>query len=218
MAVTVPNTVFEYTIDSDGTFPNRRVDIPSFTEEIQASAISVALIGVTIVDGNCRIEFASNGNNPPGLTDAEIAILEGLVTSHTATAIGEPHMLPYIWQVKNPTAAQAAVAMKVLGLANIVDEYNCMRPAVPVGLNIRLKNALTQGTLTLIVTKNNAATGKSKILVPADGRKKLWLLKTSDLSYKKGDSIGIQYATSADMLPTADNEVDVNIEMAWTTL
>jgi hypothetical protein len=28
----------------------------------------------------------------------------------------------------------------------------------------------------------------------------------------------LMYATSSDMLPTADNELDINIEMAWVTL
>lgn len=218
MAAITPNTVFEYTIDSDGTFPNRRVDIPSFTEEIQASSISVALVGVTTVDGNCRIEFATNGNSPPGLTDAETLVLDGLVTSHTADAIGEPHMLPYIWQVKNPVANQAATAMKVAGFANIIDDYNLMRPARPVGLNIRLKNALTQGTITVTITKNGVATNKTRTIGVNDGRKKLWILKTSDVAYLKKDTIGIQYATSSDMLPTADNEMNINVEMAWATL
>lgn len=218
MAVVTPNTIFEYTIDADGTFPNRRVDIPSFTEEIEQSAISVALVSITIVEGNCRIEFETNANEPPGLTDAEILILEGLVTSHTAASIGEPHMLPYLWQLKNPPAGVTATAMKVSGLANIIDDYNLMRPAVPTGLNIRLKNPLTQGSMTFTITKNGVATNKSKTVLPSDNRKKLWILQTSALSFAKKDTIGIQYSTSADMLPALDNEIVINIEMAWTQL
>lgn len=218
MAVIIPNTVFEYTVDADGTFPQKRVDIPSFIEEIEASSISVALVSVTIVDGNCRIEFATNANVPPGLTDAEIAILEGLVQAHTALAAGEPHMIPYIWQVKNPVAGQAATAMKVLGFANIIDDYNLMRPAVPVGLNIRLKNPLTQGSITIVISKNGVVTAKTRVITSADGRKKLWLLNPGNLSYEKKDTIGIHYSTSADMLPSADNEIDINIEMSWKTL
>jgi len=218
MAATIPNTVFEYTIDSDGTFPNKRVDIASFTDEIQASAISVALLGITIVSGNCVIGFASNANVPPGLSAAEIQILDGLVTAHVASPAGEPHMIPYIWQVKNPPAALAATAMKVIGLAGIIDEYNLMRPAVPGGVNIRLKNPLTQGSITLTLTKNNVATARSKSVLPANGRKKVWLLNPGSLIYQKNDTIGIQYATSADMLPAADNEIVANIEMSWSTL
>lgn len=86
MAATTPNTVFEYTVDSDGIFPNKRVDIPRFTEEIRASSISVALRGITIASGNCVIEFSGNASSPPGLSSAEILVLDTLVTSHT----GEP--------------------------------------------------------------------------------------------------------------------------------
>lgn len=218
MAVIIPNTVFEYTVDADGTFPQKRVDIPSFAEQIQASSISVALIGITIVGGNCRIEFATNANNPPGLTNAEIAVLEGLVQTHTALSAGKPHTLPYVWQVKNPVAGQAATAMKVLGFASIIDEYNLMRPSVPVGLNIRLKNPLTQGTITITITKDNVATGNSKTLDASVGRKKLWLLSPGNLSYEKSSTIGIQYSTSSDMLPAADNEIDINVEVSWKTL
>jgi len=217
VAVIIPNTVFEYTVDADGTFPQKRVDIPSFAEEIEASSISVPLVSVTIVDGNCRIEFATNANVPPGLTDAEILVLEGRVQAHTALASGEPHMIPYIWQVKNPVAGQAATAMKVMGFANIIDDYNLMRAAVPVGLNIRLKNPLTQGSLSIIIVKNGVATPRTKVLTSADGRKKLWLLNPGNLSYEKRDTIGIFYAASADMLPSADNEININIEMAWKT-
>lgn len=212
MAVIVPNTVFEYTINSDGTFLNKRVDSPSFIEEIQSSAIVPDLVSVIIVNGNCRIAFVSN------LSDAEILILDGLVIAHTASPVSESHMIPYIWQVKNPVADQAVVAMGVMGFANIIDEYNCMRPAVPTGLNIRLKNPLTAGSITLTITKNGVATNKSMAITSADARRKLWILKTSDLLYEKTDAIGILYATSADMLPTADNELNVNIEMAWKTL
>jgi hypothetical protein len=202
-------TVFEFTIASEGTFPNQVVDVPSFTEEIQASAITAALVSIAIVDGNCVVTFATD------LTDAEVTLLSQLVQAHSATKNGEPHMLPYIWQVKNPPASLAASAMKVVGLANIIDEYNLMRPATPAGVNIRLKNALTQGSLTLTLTKNGAATSKSKTVVPGTGRMKLWLLPPGNLAFEKGDTIGLQITTSADMLPASDNEVSVNLEVAW---
>lgn len=203
-------TVFEFTIDSEGTFPNKQVDIPSFTEEIEASAITAALVSVTIVGGNCRIEFATD------LTDDEVLILNQLVEAHTAIAMGEPHTLPYIWQVKNPVANQAEVKLNVVGLANIIDEYKMMRPSTLCGVQIRLKNPLTAGTLTVTVAKNNAATVRTKVITPAMGRVTLWLLTPGKLNFEKGDSLGIRYATSSNMLPTADNELDVHCEVAWT--
>ncbi len=138
--------------------------------------------------------------------------------THTALAAGEPHMIPYIWQVKNPPAGQAQTAMKVIGFANIIDDYNLMRPAVPVGLNIRLKNPITQGSITIVITKNGVATAKQKVLTSADTRKKLWLLNPGNLEYAKRDTIGIAYLTSADLLPASDNEININIEMSWKTL
>lgn len=209
MAVVVPNTVFEYSIDAEGTFPNRKVDIPSFIEEIQASGISQTLVAVSIHDGYCRVEFAAD------LTDAEILILDGLVTSHDAIPNGEPHTLPYIWQVKNPVANQAEVKMNVMGLAGAIDEYKMMRPATLCGVQIRLKNALTAGTLTVVIAKNGVATVRKKIITPAMGRYTGWLLSPGKLTFEKGGSIGIRYATSADMLPTGDNELDVHVEASW---
>jgi len=202
-------TVFEFTIDSEGTFPNKKVDIPSFTEEIQASSITAVLVSVAIVGGNCVITFATD------LSDAEVVILSGLVEAHTAIPSGEPHTLPYIWQVKNPVAGQAEVKMNVIGLANIIDEYKMMRPSTMAGVQIRLKNALTAGTLTITIAKNNAATSKTKVITPAMGRVTLWLLAPGKLNFEKTDSLGIRYSTSSDMLPTADNELDINCEVSW---
>jgi hypothetical protein len=149
------------------------------------------------------------------LTDDEVVILSGLVEAHTAIANGEPHTLPYIWQVKNPVANQAEVKMNVIGLANIIDEYKMMRPSTVCGVQIRLKNALTAGTLTVTISKNNAATAKTKVITPAMGRVTLWLFSPGKITFEKGDSLGIRYSTSSDMLPTGDNELDVNCEVSW---
>lgn len=214
MAVIIPNTVFEYTIDSDGTFPNRRVDIPSFTEEIQSSAITVPLIGITIVGGNCRIEFATNANNPPGLTDAEIAILEGLVTSHMATPRGPPDSLPYIWQVKNPLASIAQTVLNVFGLANSIDEYKMMRPSSLIGVNMRLKSQLTAGSLTVTISKNGVATNKSFTFDSTKPKFKLMILAPGKLDFEKGDSLGFMFATDVGFLPLT-NELDITAEVAW---
>jgi hypothetical protein len=72
---------YEYTIDSDGTFPNRKVDLPRFTKEIQTSAIVTALDGaLTIVGGNCFICFKLS------LSAGDELVLESIVKAHS----GEP--------------------------------------------------------------------------------------------------------------------------------
>lgn len=206
-------TVFDFSIHSEGLFPNQKVDVPSFTEEIQASAITAALVSVQIVENGeiCRVTFATD------LTPEEEIILSGLVQAHTAIPSGEPHTLPYIWQVKNPPANQAEVKMNVMGLANIIDEYKMMRAATICGVQIRLKNALTAGTMTITIAKNGAATSKTKVVDPAKGKTTLWLLTPDKLTFEKGDSLGIRYSTSADMLPASDNEIDINCEVSWMT-
>lgn len=75
------STRYEYTVNSDGTFPNKKVDLPRFTQEIQASSITVALDGpLQVIDGNCCIDFKLV------LSDAEVLVLEALVRAHS----GEP--------------------------------------------------------------------------------------------------------------------------------
>lgn len=103
MTTTIPNTTFEYTVDSDGSFPNKRVDVLRLTEEIRTSSISVALRSITIASGNCVVEFASNSNVPPGLTTAEILVLDALVLAHS----GDP-LVPVSTPVKlvSPTNPQ----------------------------------------------------------------------------------------------------------------
>lgn len=69
---------FAFTIDSEGLFPNRKVDITRFSQEIRGSgAISVALSDVTVAGGNCVVVFADN------LSNDEVLALEALVFAHT---------------------------------------------------------------------------------------------------------------------------------------
>lgn len=209
MAVVIEFTVFEFTIDADGTFPNRIVDVPSFIDEIEASAIVPDLVSVTMVDGNCRIEFAAD------LSSSEIAILEALVLAHDADQANEVHMLPYIWQKKNPAAGQASTKMNVVGFDGSIDGYAVMRPTTATGMNIRLKNAITVGSLTITLTKNGVATTKDFTFNSTKGSRKLLLVTPGKFVFKKGDTIGVRWSSSADMLPAGDNEIDIAIEVMW---
>jgi hypothetical protein len=69
---------YEYTIDADETFPNRKVDLPRFTQEIQASPITIALDGaLQVINGNCCIDFKAD------LGFVDHRTLEGLVQAHS---------------------------------------------------------------------------------------------------------------------------------------
>lgn len=70
-------TTYSYTINSDGTFPNKKLDIPSFTTQIRASAIVTALDSVVDNHGNCDITF----KDP--LSPGDLLLLESLVFAHT---------------------------------------------------------------------------------------------------------------------------------------
>ena len=50
---------------------------------------------------------------------------------------------------------------------------------------------------------------------PAKGTRKLWNIIPGTVTYAKGDVAGFRYETSADMLPAADNEIDITMEMGW---
>ena len=73
-------TTYSYTVNSEGTFLNKALDIPRFTQEIRASAIVVALDAVAFVDGNCDVTFRDV------LSSDDVLLLETLVRAHT----GEP--------------------------------------------------------------------------------------------------------------------------------
>jgi hypothetical protein len=83
-------TTYPYTINSDGTFPNKKVDLDSLlTQTRAASGISVALDGITVVGGNCLFAFRAD------LTSAEILALEAVISAHS----GDP-VLPDIQAVE----------------------------------------------------------------------------------------------------------------------
>jgi hypothetical protein len=83
-------TTYPYTVNTDGTFPNRKVDLDSLATQVRAaSGISVALDTVTVSGGNCLFAFRAD------LTSAEILALEAVIAAHT----GEP-VLPNIQAVE----------------------------------------------------------------------------------------------------------------------
>jgi hypothetical protein len=91
---------YEFTVDADGWFPNKRVDLPRFELEIRASSITVALDGSPqVISGNCCVDFKVP------LAQAEVFVLEGLVKSHT----GDP--LPSGAQQVEITAAKVPLQL-----------------------------------------------------------------------------------------------------------
>lgn len=72
---------YEYTVDSDGVFPNRKVALDRFEQEIRTSAITIALeCSPQVINGNCCIDFKTD------LSHAELLLLEQLIFNHS----GEP--------------------------------------------------------------------------------------------------------------------------------
>jgi hypothetical protein len=74
-------TNYYYTIDSDGLFPHKKVDIPAFTKEIRDSGIATALHEVAIVGGNCVVTFKEV------LSMSDHVILDTLVQAHQAVPL-----------------------------------------------------------------------------------------------------------------------------------
>lgn len=108
-------TTFQYTIDADETFPNRKVDLPRFTQEIQASTITVALASgsPSVAGGNCVIQFKSDLSDPEALT------LEGLVKAHSGEPLPAPTQSVSVVGIsatsegRLPTAAARPIAPKL---------------------------------------------------------------------------------------------------------
>lgn len=78
------STVFEFTIASEGFFPNRLVDKTRLASEVRASVITIALDTVAVVDGNCVITFKAN------LPEADVDALTAVVQSHSGSPMQAP--------------------------------------------------------------------------------------------------------------------------------
>jgi hypothetical protein len=88
---------YTFTVNSDTTFPNRKVDLPRFEQEIRASAIVTALDGSPVVElGNCFVDFRAT------LSTGDEAILEGLVHAHS----GEPLPVDALVSIRGITASE----------------------------------------------------------------------------------------------------------------
>jgi hypothetical protein len=70
-------SIHQYTIDADGTFLNKKVDIPRLISELQTGLPNVTLSNIQILDGNCVMTFIET------LSYEQIVALETLVFAHT---------------------------------------------------------------------------------------------------------------------------------------
>jgi hypothetical protein len=76
---------YSYTFVNAGSFPNRKVDIPRFTQEIQnAVGILVALDSITLDEQNCNIVFRAD------LPIEQILALEQVIFAHTGESLDPP--------------------------------------------------------------------------------------------------------------------------------
>jgi hypothetical protein len=73
-------TTYTFTVNAEGTFYNRKVDVPRFTQEIAASPVITALDTIVIAGGNCLVTFKD------ALSAEDLAHLESVVHTHA----GEP--------------------------------------------------------------------------------------------------------------------------------
>lgn len=110
-------------------------------------------------------------------------------------------------------AAQAAVALDVLGLAGNT-EYVLPYAGSVVGISIASNDARTAGTLTVDATIDGAVTGLQAILDAANTQYKATTQARELDTFAAGQRIGVKITTDAGWLPvTADIVVTVIVEM-----
>lgn len=119
MAVTVPRTVFEFTIDSDGTFPDRAVGFEGFSKEIRDRLPDAVLVSVGEVDGNCRIVFGAD------ITHEEELQLEAAVLAHHPDTFD--FTTPYLKAFEQASVSTASTSFQtrvVLSTGNLAGAFN----------------------------------------------------------------------------------------------
>lgn len=94
-------STFQYTVDADGTFPNKKVNIEHLDLEIRESQINVALNSVMMVGPNCVISFRSD------LAESEVGLLEAIVFNHTGAPLPVQPMPVIIYSDGTPTPTAA---------------------------------------------------------------------------------------------------------------
>jgi len=121
---------------------------------------------------------------------------------------------PEQWVQNNVAASQTAVALSTQVSTNFPIDIQMIRAGSIVGLNARFTEAITAGTVTLIVSINGVAGTLNVALVGAGTSGRSTQAAGID-TFVAGDLIGIQITTTVGFLPiTTDVEAWLEIEEA----
>jgi len=120
--------------------------------------------------------------------------------------------LPVVWQESNVTANQATgVELSLIGLS--MTQFALPRAGSILALGIMLSQAVTAGLLRLEITRNGTDTGKTFDVTSGD--RKLWEFEAGELSFNKGQELGVKWGSNAALSPTGF-ELDLVFEVQWT--
>lgn len=119
--------------------------------------------------------------------------------------------LPVTFQETNVIANQSTgVALGVVGTS--LEQIPMARAGSIMSLGIVLTSAVTAGLLRLELTRNGTDTGRTFDITSGD--KKIWELEAGQLSFTKGQELGLKWGSSAALAPTGF-EMNVFFEVQW---
>ena len=123
--------------------------------------------------------------------------------------------LPVVWQKAGVTANMSAPgeAMVIPGMS--IGTLPLPRDGSIITVGIVLTTPVTTGLIRFEVTKDGGLTGKQFDMTPASGVTSLWTFKPGELQFAKGDRAGLNWGSSASLVPTGTIEANVFIEVQW---
>lgn len=149
------------------------------------------------------LDFAGNGVNALDL--AGVALIA--IPSH-------PTYIPEIWAVNDLAQNQGSevTAFCECQLSTLFDDWVPMRAGSLVGICIRLSEAITAGTLRVIVTVGGVDTDIDETM--SGGSQLVSSYPVGDVPYNPGigDTVAVRYITSNDFAPANIIDMEVTLQ------
>jgi hypothetical protein len=125
-------------------------------------------------------------------------VVQDIIGQAVTTIVPGVEAMPEMWAQENVAASQTNVALSCLVSTNF-DTIKMIRAGSIVGLGTRLTQAITAGTLTVVITKNGVAGTLSIAHTSGTGSAATQAVGID--TYVAGDLIGIEITTTSGFLP-----------------
>lgn len=120
--------------------------------------------------------------------------------------------LPVLWTRNNVPQASDTV-LDVAGLPPGLSQMPMARAGSITGIMVVMSEAITSGTITVILRKNGVNLTSQIEIDTTDGVTAVGELVPGEADYQEGDTVGVQLSAASSMAPNAQIDLAVYLEV-----